>query len=755
MFRLEPVAISVNEGTPPPGDTSIGGTIGGFISFDIVRVSGGPDAAQIELDVGGGGTNPATDDDLFAGMGNFVTDVPQGVDRRRVDIVIKADAAPEADETITVSLASSSAGTVETTAFTATIVNDDAPQNRAPVANPDAITIFENVGFSNFHFVDVTANDTDADNDPLVVLSVAPVGGAPIVADIVNNQVRFYVDDPSGDTNGVFELSYTVSDGEAQSVGLITVTVTPENDAPRDTVPVPGFGNQAATDGVFSGTEETPLVILKSALLADDVDPDGDTPLTIESILQVNLGQLVDNGDSFTFIPRENVAGGPINAFIYRVQDSLGTLSDPIVVLIDLANTPDPITAFDDVVLRPGGIMQTVTAAQMVTGDFDPDDTVGDTKDVTTIVPGNGILSAVLAADDSVTVTFAPDGTYAGRAFYDYTVVDSTGNSDVGRVVLNRAPVAQDDSGLTAINDGGTIFVPSSLLLANDSDPDGDPLVLTPFFSPSTGPFSNIEFATVGGVSGTRLTLADATYTGPAAFFYRASDGDHGTDLKSVTLTIIPPPPQNRAPVANPDAITILENDGFSNFHFVDVTANDIDADNDPLVVLSVAPVGGAPIVADIVNNQVRFYVDDPSGDTNGVFQLTYTVSDGEAQSVGLITVTVTPENDAPRDTVPAPRFPGGLATDGPFFGIEDTPLVILKSDLLADDIDPDGDTSLGTLIDSNGVRIDLVPGFVDNGDSITFIPPENLYGGPYAAPRRRDADSLVPGDGRQRHRSR
>jgi hypothetical protein len=541
VFRIEPVALSVNEGTPPAGDTSIGGTIGGAISFDIVRVSGGPAAARFELDVLAGGTNTATDDDLFAGLGRFVTSIREGRDRERVEIVIKADGAAEGNETFTFALVSATAGTVETTAFTATIVNDDGQANRAPVANPDAITILENEGFSNFHFVDVTANDSDADNDSLEVLSAAPVGGAPIVADIVNNQVRFFIDDPSGDTNGVFQLSYTVSDGEAQSVGLITVTVTPENDAPRDTTPAPGFPGR--TDGVFAGTEETPLVILKSALLADDIDPDGDTPVTIASVSGVDFGTLVDNGDSFTFIPLANVAGSPFTAFTYRAQDSLGTLSDPIAVRVSLANTPDPIVANDDFLVRVGGLTPVVTAAQMLGNDIDADDPFGDTKDITAVVAGNGVLSAVLGANDSVSVTLAPDGTYAGRAFFDYTVVDSTGNSDVARVVLNRKPVAQDDSGLTAINDQGTIFVPSSLLLANDSDPDGDPLQVTPFITPSAGPFIGIETATVGGVVGTRLTLADTAYTGPAAFSYLAFDGNTNSDLKTVSLTIVPPPP--------------------------------------------------------------------------------------------------------------------------------------------------------------------------------------------------------------------
>lgn len=90
---------------------------------------------------------------------------------------------------------------------------------------------------------------------------------------------------------------------------------------------------------------------------------------------------------------------------------------------------------------------------------------------------------------------------------------------------FNNPPVAVDDSITLLCSRIGQILTPQS----NDSDPDGDPLIL---ISAS---------ATAGGVSvdgsGTFLEY-DVPSSGPATITYTISDGHGGTDTAFVHVTV-------------------------------------------------------------------------------------------------------------------------------------------------------------------------------------------------------------------------
>src|SRR6185437_8226501 len=85
-----------------------------------------------------------------------------------------------------------------------------------------------------------------------------------------------FLGDPNFNGDAFFE--YTVRDEFGRlSTAEVEVNLSPVNDAPT-----------GVADGVIHGTEDTPLFIPFSALLANDIDIDGD-PLTI-----VSLGPLYD-----------------------------------------------------------------------------------------------------------------------------------------------------------------------------------------------------------------------------------------------------------------------------------------------------------------------------------------------------------------------------------------------------------------------------------------------------------------------------
>ena len=78
-------------------------------------------------------------------------------------------------------------------------------------------------------------------------------------------------------------------------------------------------------------------------------------------------------------------------------------------------------------------------------------------------------------------------------------------------------PVANDESGFV-ITENGTLSIPASALLANDTDPKGLPLSITGVSNASNGTVSyNPNTQTVSFVP-------TAGYTGPASFTYTISD---------------------------------------------------------------------------------------------------------------------------------------------------------------------------------------------------------------------------------------
>ncbi|WP_245291042.1 DUF4082 domain-containing protein [Methylobacterium aquaticum] len=116
-----------------------------------------------------------------------------------------------------------------------------------------------------------------------------------------------------------------------------------------------------------------------------------------------------------------------------------------------------------------------------------------------------------------------------------------------GGVTTNQAPTAINDSDLSVTQNTATTISTSSLL-ANDTDPDGDPLTVT-----------NVSAATNGIVSlnsqaGTVTFTPTTGYTGAAGFTYAISDGRGGTSSANVTLTVSAP---GTAPVSLFSSTTI------------------------------------------------------------------------------------------------------------------------------------------------------------------------------------------------------
>jgi hypothetical protein len=99
--------------------------------------------------------------------------------------------------------------------------------NAAPVANSDALTAVEDTP-TTYQGSTLTANDTDPDNDALIVTAVSnPVNGSVVL----NGGNPIFT--PAANFNGTASFDYTVSDGKGgTSTATATVTVSAVNDAP-------------------------------------------------------------------------------------------------------------------------------------------------------------------------------------------------------------------------------------------------------------------------------------------------------------------------------------------------------------------------------------------------------------------------------------------------------------------------------------------------------------------------------------------
>ncbi len=134
----------------------------------------------------------------------------------------------------------------------------------------------------------------------------------------------------------------------------------------------------------------------------------------------------------------------------------------------------------------------------------------------TAAISGN-LLTYTPAAGASGTDTFR----YLAR--YGNAVAESTVTISIA--APNRAPVAASDSATTVRNTPVSIAV-----LANDSDPDGDPLTITMATSPAKG--------SVAIQAGKIVFTPARNFTGTTGFQYSISDGKGGSASASVTVTV-------------------------------------------------------------------------------------------------------------------------------------------------------------------------------------------------------------------------
>ncbi len=179
-------------------------------------------------------------------------------------------------------------------------------ENEPPTANDDAETTQQNLSVT----IDVLANDSDPENDPLTVDAVTmPSNGLAFIND---NMVSY---EPNMDFVGVDMFQYTISDDHGNPASAtVTVTVEPEDPEGDDEDRVKGSGKLNAIDLDDDGDSDTIDFHFDPKRKKDGElkghlhlkDKDADVKIHMKDITYLGAVQgtcgMIDNGDSGTYI---------------------------------------------------------------------------------------------------------------------------------------------------------------------------------------------------------------------------------------------------------------------------------------------------------------------------------------------------------------------------------------------------------------------------------------------------------------------
>ncbi len=230
---------------------------------------------------------------------------------------------------------------------------------------------------------------------------------------------------------------------------------------------------------------------------------------------------------------------------------------------------------------------------------------------------------------------------------------------------INNPPVAGDDGDF--FNDpaytltvGETLVLPFSQLLANDTDPDGDPLTITA-----------VEFLRNGTpvIVGNTVEFTGESASPGALFSYTLSDGRGGEDVGFVSLNILDVEDPTINAVDDAPG-PVREDIGLTAFSYDVFLANDI-GENLRITSFDFSDFPGT--IEDLRSDRrIQFRT---AVNFNGEIRIPYTITDGTDTDTAVITLTITDIIDELN-----------LGQDGPYTIDEGESLTVSVSELLSND---------------------------------------------------------------------
>ncbi len=561
--------------------------------------------------------------------------------------------------------------------------------------------------------IDVSSYVVDPEGNPLTFSADGLPPGLSIDPDsgLITGTLPHDASQGGPGNDGIYPVTITIDDGNG---GVVTTTIT-------YTIGNPATG---AVDDTSSVTEDSSA---SGNVIGNDNDPDGDPlfvtgysvasvpglvlPGTPTVIPDVGTFNLEPNGN-WSFTPFSNY-DGPIPEITYDVSDGNGSIDSAVLtltivpvndppVMVDPLNpgtplnpieAPDPDNIIPDVATSDSLTPPPVNVTDFVT---DPEgDTL--TYSATGLPPGlvldpvTGIISGTLSHD-------ASQGGPHEDGVYPVIVSISDGNggettTTVTYTVSNPPPVAVDDTITT-----GEDLPASGDVILNDSDPDGDPLLVLSVNGGAPGlpialPYGTLVLNNDGTYTFTPSAKANSLPLGTVVaqqVTYVVSDGNGGTDEATLTITL------NGTNDA-PEGEQLPDRGNFEGEDIViDLSSFFSDPDGDPAMFTATGLPPGLAIdpVTGVISGKISAGAAD-----GGQYSVTIEVSDGNG---GTITKTFVYVVDVlPTGIVDPPVVPGVTL---PFANPPMPEVVQPVSETVAPDRFPDlGSGVLGATLDMLG----------------------------------------------------
>ncbi len=218
--------------------------------------------------------------------------------------------------------------------------------------------------------------------------------------------------------------------------------------------------------------------------------------------------------------------------FDYNVTNTTTGLSDTatVTVTVNSCTTPTAPTANPDTASVCNNLCVNVSV-------LDNDTNYG-TSPILTVVEGPTAGTAIQSGNKINYCAPATPGTYD----FNYTITNGQLTSNKAKVTVtvnncgqtNNPPVAVDDNYEICMNEELTVLAPG--VLANDTDPEGDPLEVYEHQTDVTNPANG---TLVINENGSFTYTPNEGFYGKDIFTYRAGDFDAVSERATVTITVV------------------------------------------------------------------------------------------------------------------------------------------------------------------------------------------------------------------------
>ncbi|WP_293069379.1 tandem-95 repeat protein, partial [Okeania sp. SIO2B3] len=537
----------------------------------------------------------------------------------------------------------------------------------------------------------------------------------------------------TGNNSGSDSISISVNDQGNTGLGDAQ-TDTAEINVSINDLPLVGTNIELVVN-----TQETGII--DNTLL--ETTDDSKTSLIYTVTELPTRGNLLIDGGTFTSFTQEDIDQGLLtyehdnndtknDSFSFSVSDQVGGETTGKFEI--RVNVPPNITSNN--LSLDEDTQEEITNKNLLAEDPDTEAVAETLIYEVTELPTSGKLQlekATLGVADTFTqedidqgsLTYQHTGDEPGTDTFSYVVTDQDGGTTSGLLNIdinpgNDNPQAGDD--VFETNEDTAITINKSELLANDSDPNGDEITITEFAA------DNIKNGTLEETADSFIYTPNENFSGEESFTYTIADAKGLTDTATVGINVIPV-----ADTPNLEISTTTVSGSQDQEISLDITASLVDTSGSETLSITIAGVPeGATLSAgtdqgdgtwELTLEELENLTLIPSAaeqtevlnfELTVIVTATETANDDAASASEVIAVEVTPLNGPP------------IADDDVFETNEDTAITIQRSELLANDSDPDGDEITITEFAADNIKNGTLE---ETADSFIYTPNENFSG--------------------------